>query len=437
MGDWVGTGVIAPNLRAYLPLQQAREFVCRLGLKSGNEWRKYCSGLLAEKEIKPKDIPNAPNQVYKNKGWISMRDWLGTGTIAAARRKYRPFQESREFVRGLELKSRSEWRAYLKGGLSEKGVLPKDIPANPDAVYKRDGWIGMGDWLGTGTVAPRHRQYRPFEKARQFVRSLELKGDSEWRKYFKGELPKKGLLPKDIPADPRAVYKSQGWISTGDWLGTGTVAHRFRKYRSFDEARAFVHTLGLKSLSQWKKYCRGEMPEKGKIPEDIPHSPQQEYRDQGWKTWGDWLGTGNVALYLRKYRLFEEAREFVRSLGLQSVSEWGKYRRGALPEKGTLPEDIPAAPQFAYKTRGWISWGDWLGTGTIAPQYRKFRAFDQARSFVQNLGLRNMKEWRKYSAGRLPQKGVRPEDIPADPHDVYRDQGWISWNDWLGKALSK
>ncbi len=404
-----------------------------LKLRDRNQWAKYCDGNLPGFGFVPSDIPAAPWNTYKDRGWISMGDWLGTGTISPSRRQYRPFDQASQFVRRLGLKNRAEWMSYSKGLLPQNGSKPSDIPSSPDQVYRDQGWTNFGDWLGTGEVAPRLRMYRPFYEARRFVRSLELKGESEWRKYSKGELPEKGVLPRDIPADPRAVYKSEGWMSLGDWLGTGTVAHRFRKYRPFKEARAFVHTLGLKNIAEWWKYYRGEIPEKGGIPEDIPGTADMKYKNQGWISWGDWLGTGNVALYLRKYRPFEEARKFAQSLGLKSVSEWGKYRRGELTERGTLPEDIPAAPQVAYKSRGWTNWGDWLGTGAIAPQYRKFRPFDQARSFVHNLGLRNVKEWSKYSSGNLPQKGTRPEDIPADPYDVYGDHGWISWNDWLGK----
>lgn len=54
----------------------------------------------------------------------------------------RGFTSARGFVRGLHLKSRAEWDAYVKSG--EK---PADIPANPDEIYKAH-WISWEDWLG-------------------------------------------------------------------------------------------------------------------------------------------------------------------------------------------------------------------------------------------------------------------------------------------------
>ncbi len=135
----------------------------------------------------------------------------------------------------------------------------------------------------------------------------------------------------------------------------------------------------------------------------------------------------------REYRPFEEARAFVHGLGLTSGAEWFKYCVGQMPEKGKKPEDIPAAPQAIYKDHGWISWGDWLGTGTIAPRLREYRPFAEARAFVHGLGLNGRAEWKKYCAGQMPEKGKKPEDIPVTPQVVYKDHGWISWGDWLGK----
>ena len=87
-----------------------------------------------------------------------------------------------------------EWRKFCKGGLLGKGSLPEDIPANPNQTYKKQGWMGMGDWLGTGTIAPRLREFRSFYKAREFTRGLDLNSQSEWRKFCKGELLEKGVL---------------------------------------------------------------------------------------------------------------------------------------------------------------------------------------------------------------------------------------------------
>ena len=44
------------------------------------------------------------------------------------------------------------------------------------------------------------------------------------------EYSKSGKLPKDIPFQPIDVYKNRGYTTMGDWLGTGYIANRDRKY---------------------------------------------------------------------------------------------------------------------------------------------------------------------------------------------------------------
>jgi len=121
---------------------------------------------------------------------------------------------------------------------------------------------------------------RPFKKARAFVHRLNLKTAEDWRKFSRS-----GKKPADIPSSPNKVYKDQGWVSMGDWLGTGTVANRNKKFRPFKKARAFVHSLNLETQGDWRKFCRS-----GNRPADIPSNPDKEYKDKGWISWSDWLG---------------------------------------------------------------------------------------------------------------------------------------------------
>jgi 3-mercaptopyruvate sulfurtransferase SseA len=129
--------------------------------------------------------------------------------VATQLREYKSFEEARDFVHKLNLKSQEEWSDYCKSG--QKLV---DIPAAPERIYKKDGWKGLGDWLGTGTVATHLKAYKSFEEARDFVHKLKLKGEKEWRTYCKS-----GQKPEDIPANPNQVYKQEGWNGFGDWLG--------------------------------------------------------------------------------------------------------------------------------------------------------------------------------------------------------------------------
>jgi hypothetical protein len=82
---------------------------------------------------------------------------------------FRPFSEAREYVLTLKLKNVTQWREYYRSGKK-----PDDIPSNPEQVYKKE-WKGYGDWLGTGNIVTRNREYLPFEEARKIARSFKFK----------------------------------------------------------------------------------------------------------------------------------------------------------------------------------------------------------------------------------------------------------------------
>ena len=302
---------------------------------------------------------------------ISTRVWESAG-----RANWLEFERAREFVQSLALQRFSEWLDYCRSGRK-----PADIPANAHLTYAETGWVSYGDWLGTGVVAARFRQYRPFEDARSFVHSLKLTSNVEWRTYCKS--PTK---PAVIPSNPNLVYAHDGWAGWGDWLGTGRVANRSRQYRPFTTARVLARSLGFKSQHEWFEYCSS-----GKKPHDVPHSPRKIYADEGWSGWGDWLGTGNIPNWARRYRPFNEARGFARGLDLKSDVEWKTYCKS-----GKRPADIPANPARVYLGHGWISLGDWLGTYRLSNQSRKFRPLDEARAFARALRLTLQTEWATY-----------------------------------------
>jgi superfamily II DNA or RNA helicase len=387
---------------SWRPFEEARQFVHTKNISSRDEWAEF-----VKTTERPLDIPVNPPVIYTGNGWRGYGDWFGTGTIAPQLRKYRSFNNARDYARSLRLKNSADWRA-----VSKAGQLPSDIPTAPDQMYKDDGWSGMGDWLGTGVVALRFRKYRSFREARNFVVKLNLESRAGWRAYVKS-----GQLPTDIPSAPDQMYKDAGWSGMGDWLGTGTIAPRLRKYRLFNEARSFVAKLNLASGDSWTAYIKS-----GQLPSDIPTNPNITYRDSGWSGMGDWLGTDTVATRLRQYRSFKEARTYVQSLKLKSNKEWRAYAKS-----GKLPADIPANPNSAYKKNDWQGYGDWLGTGYIAGQFRKYRSFIEARDYARSLKLKNTADWRAVSkAGQLP------PDIPTAPDHIYKDDGWSGMGDWLG-----
>ena len=153
----------------------ARKFIRSLKFKSRKGWQEY-----KKSGKKPDDIPASPRNVYKNKGWKGMGDWLGTGNIAPSDRKFRSYDEARKYARKLGFKNKDEWFDYVK-----LRKHPIDIPNDPRASYKNKGWIGWGDFLGTGNLGPIEKQklIRKFEDARQYIHALNLTSQRDFRKY--------------------------------------------------------------------------------------------------------------------------------------------------------------------------------------------------------------------------------------------------------------
>ena len=115
---------------------------------------------------------------------------------------FRDFNSARKFARNLKLSSARQWRKYVKSGKK-----PEDIPANPDKTYKNKGWKGFPDFLGYERIATIElsKQYLPFKEARGEARKLakqyNIKNWEDWKNAVN-----KGLIPKNIPANPNWTY---------------------------------------------------------------------------------------------------------------------------------------------------------------------------------------------------------------------------------------
>src|SRR5919197_583336 len=97
-----------------------------------------------------------------------------------AKGKWLPFEEARAHVRGVGLKSKTEWLEWTKS----KERHPK-IPTEPWLIYKDDGWMGMGNWLGTGNK--RYGDWLPFAEARAWVQAQGIKDSRAWEALCKEE----------------------------------------------------------------------------------------------------------------------------------------------------------------------------------------------------------------------------------------------------------
>src|SRR5262249_8517539 len=251
---------------------------------------------------------------------ISTRIWESVG-----RANWRSFEEARDFARKLGLRSHVEWWRWSSGQLKDRnwGELPPDIPATPERVYV-EHWDSWGDWLGHGR---RIKGSRPFEEAREYARTLKLKSNTEWRERARDRsFANKNRLPDDIPSSPDNVYKKE-WISWGDWLGTRRRRGE-RSWMPYASGRALARKLGLTSGGEFIKWWRGRLKHKIERPADMPMHPDRVYSE--FKDWPDFLGFTPRTAFLT----FDEAKTFVRRIGIKTQMEYREWASGRLRRRG-------------------------------------------------------------------------------------------------------
>ena len=361
-GDWLGNGRVSAKKKAEVRWSfiKARKYVRSLGLKRTKEWDEYCKS-----GKKPIEIPVNVARIYKNKGWVGMKDWLiepdtdsnhfpltpqsvyknkgwdgwgdflGTGNTLKG--NYLDFKQAQSVIQSYKLSSQNSFRVF-----SKTDDFPTNIPTNPNRQYRNKGWKNWADWLGTNNKSPKDYSFLSFKKARSIVRRQNLKSQKDWRDWSRTK------RPEEIPSTPAVIY-SKEWVDFADWIGHWNPGGIKSDVLSFEEAKQIVHKAKLKGkrdYNDWSKTSR---------PQNIPSSPRNRYKDK-WKGWGDWLGTGTMQPQNIKFLSFDDARSYARDLGLKSSTEWLD-----LCASGKRPSNIPSNPDKKYKDNGWIGMKDFLG----------------------------------------------------------------------------
>ncbi len=281
--------------------------------------------------------------------------------------QWQEFKVAREYIRSLKLTGKPEWKEFIK----KKEFQRINIPANPEQVYKHQGWKDWHDWLGVGD---------------EIIRSRNQSSDHN-------------LMNNLWATDARL------------------------KWMNFFEARQIVWEYGFKYQEEWKLFTEGKFPARKALPGNIPENPDQVYRFVGWKGWKDWLISPDNRI---EYTEFYTARDFVRSNRIPDKGSWRDFLQQKSGLTGNYHMKLPVRPHLEYSQSGWKSWEDWLGT-EIA-----YHDFKSTRNYIRSLKLRNKKDWNDFIHGHLTHKPKRTENIFAYPEIAYRYEGWSGWEDWLG-----
>ena len=192
----------------FLPSDEAISFVNGLKLKSLVEWIEF-----TKSDEMPDNIP-VGFQYYYNKTEgrdISVAEWIGYLNPMSPSKSFVSFIECKKWFSENKITTQNKWREWCKNNSK-----PQYIPSSPDKYYKKE-WKGWGDFTDSGNM--NIGVYRPFNEAREYIRSLKFKTRSNYADWIKS-----GARPDDIPSDASKCtqYKTE-WKGWDDYLGCKIV----------------------------------------------------------------------------------------------------------------------------------------------------------------------------------------------------------------------
>lgn len=176
-----------------------------------------------------------------------------------------------------------------------------------------------------------------------------IENSNQWIEYSK--------LHKNLPRHPNLTYKDRGWVSWDDFLlnskHNSNYRNKFSNFFNYLEAKEYVNNLNIKTSKDWKRHLKNN-----NITNGMPSSPDYYYKNDGWKSWGEFLGTNTLHNKDKVFLPYKKAKKLISELYLKTYSKWESYIKN-----NGLIKNIPRHPQRFYKKSGeWVSWDDFLGT---------------------------------------------------------------------------
>jgi superfamily II DNA or RNA helicase len=274
-------------------------------------------------------------------------------------------------------------------------IVDPDIIEALDVDYETfNDAVSTRIWASVGRA-----NFISYMEAREQIRSLGIRSETEWR----GRNQNDPLL-YNIPKAPNHFYLGKGWVSWQHFLSKKIVDHY-----DFAVAREKSQAMKCVSVAEWKR--------KTSNIEEFPTNPERVYFTNGWNGWSDFLGTSIIATNDRQYLTFEECRQFMIDKKIETKAQFDEQKAG-------FPINIPRAPQHTYSETGFKNWPHFLSQNDT-----DFLNYNEAKTLIQPMCLKSANEYReKFSKRALPDR------LPSNPSQKYKNKGWESWEEFLGKA---
>lgn len=247
------------------------------------------------------------------------------------------------------------------------------------------------------------------------------------------KLKKSNILPDSLPLKPYRFYKTRGWISWRDYLNSNmpsNIEKNRRYYKTYKEAKEKFLAMNLTEINSESKYH--EWHKEINLSDKFPLNPHLTYKNKGWTTWGNFLGTGKLSDNVKhaNYLNYDDTKKYVQEnlYFIKSSVQWEKYCK-----KNKLPFYIPLNPQLTFKrSNTWMGWGNFLSTNNIINSKKKYKWLNYEQFiqwFIDNNIL--VTSYRSYS--RVFKKYKHLNLFPSLPDRFYKNYGWISWMEFCSK----
>lgn len=224
------------------------------------------------------------------------------------------------------------------------GRPPKRTPPGPVPVKKRKA-----------------RKKKPGRKKSQNPRKVtSCNGTVYWRAKKKRGRSKTPGRPKK--RGPKTNHQRNYWrrnrvrINRENrllWkkMHPAKIGRKPKDWIPFPDAREIIRKEQIHSQKAWARWWNLNQPPR------IPKYPNRTYKD--FVSWNDWLGNNNTFngnSPQKRWRSYQEATVFARSIKVYSQQEWLQW---IADNENSFPTDIPRRPETHYKD--WISWFHFLG----------------------------------------------------------------------------
>lgn len=129
---------------------------------------------------------------------------------------------------------------------------------------------------------------------------------------------------------------------------------------------------------------------------------------------------------------FEEAREFVRKLNLNSNQDWKDYCNGKLKDLPKKPNSIPTDLYTSYKNEGFVNLCDFLGSKDNS-RNKTFAPLSDVKKLFIKFNIKSQKEWKEFCKTKN-----KPSNIPTNLFLIYsKDKNWKGFSDLTGNEAAQ